>query len=178
MVTLPRLTGRLSWPIAVGVLVLVVGTGAFLFATQPTHRTGAIVAPLILLALLGGLLLTSKQLDTTAGRLVTTRLLVLRQTLDLASVTGIDVVDNKAGEAMLSLKGSGARTFVSLLHLTATVQRSLDAPTLKALADGVERFVAPGVAGRDAVTAQLRAQAAHVADGGAPSDSPLASVVR
>lgn len=178
MIVLPKLTTRASWPIGIGIVVLILLTGAVVFTTQPTHRTAVIVGSVLILALLVGLILKSVHLDPSAGRLVTTRLLVLRQTLDLTSVTTVAVIDNKAGEAMLSLKGPGPRTFVSLLHLTATVKRSLGAPRLTALADALDRFVPAGATGRGETTARLRAQAAHVTAGGAPSDSPLAEIAR
>lgn len=137
------------------------------------------MAPVLLLALLVGLMLKTVQLDPVAGRLVTTRLLVLRQTLDLASVTEARLMDNRAGEAMLRLRGSGRfRSYVSLLHHTATVKRSLDGPSLTGLADALDRFVPTNATGRNDVIARLRSQARHVAAGGGPSDSPPAALVR
>lgn len=176
MIVLPKLTGKSSVPIAVGIFALIVITGAVLFATQPTHRVGAVVAPLLVIVVIGALLLKTVRLDPTAGRIETVRVLFLRQSLDLASVTRLAVAGNGANEAMLGLKGSGPRTFVSLLHLSDGIKRSLDAERLRALVGAVEQFVPEGAAGRGESIEALRAQAAFVEAGGAAAESPLAGM--
>jgi hypothetical protein len=104
------------------------------------------------------------------------RTVVFRQTLDLGTVTKLAVAGNGANEAMLGLKGVGPRTFVSLLHLSGRVKRSLDATRLRELANAIERFVPDAAEGKAETVMALIAQAAFEQSGGAPADSPLAPI--
>lgn len=170
-VTLPRLT-------SVGAVALLVGTGVValaavvvLFVTQPANRwAAAVVGALLVLAALA-ILTHRRRLDPATGRLEASTL-GLRRCVELGPTTHVSLVTNRAGGLLLrAAPAHGRAVLAQVLVLSDSVERSLEPGTLVVLADTLETH---GAAGAAPVAKALRAQAAHLAAGGAPRTSPLA----
>lgn len=170
MIRLRKPTSKVSWPIAVAIFVLVGVVGVYVFATQPSNRVSAVVGVLIIWACFVAMLAQWTDLDTQRGRLVSTRLFVIRRSVDLATAK-IAVGSNGVDGVLFGARGRGAPIYALLLQL-GSMNTTVSPQILTALADTVERFAPQQT---ETVT-QLRAQAAYVAGGGAPQQSPLAAL--
>lgn len=169
-VPLLRTRGSTAWVVGTGVVAAaVVGT---LWVTQPQNRwTAVVLVPLLLLFLLA-VLGSGRWLDPEAGTLTWRRLGVRRVTVALRDVTSVDLVPG-GGHVLLRVQDARRARSVPVLALTQYVHRSQPAALLSTLADTLERETPRRVVGD--VAALLRAQARHVAEGGVPETSPLAS---
>ncbi|MFC6345553.1 hypothetical protein ACFP8W_26440, partial [Nocardioides hankookensis] len=89
-----------------------------------------------------------------------------------ADADRVRVRSNRSGQAVLEVRGAGARTslYLPLVALDLGGDRCQSAPFLRTVADEIDRW-APG---RSGVVRTLRDQAEHLEQGGTVSDSPLA----
>ena len=110
-------------------------------------------------------------LDPEHGRLVWEAAGVWRRSVALADASELQI-RRSAGQALLQVRGKGRRTssHLALVAVDMGGDRSQPPEVLRALADQIERW-APE---RGAVVRMLRAQADHVAAGGAVRESPVA----
>ena len=111
-------------------------------------------------------------LDSGASAVVRDVWGLLPRTSRWADADVVKVRSNNAGQALLEVRGTGHRTSIHLPLVAVDLggDRSQSPELLRALADQLETW-APH---RAAVVRQLRAQADHVAGGGAVRESPLA----
>ncbi|WP_040164380.1 hypothetical protein [Microbacterium gorillae] len=165
---------RTSTLIGAAIFGVVIVVGVIIAVTQPANRAWALIGTPVLCLIFAGMLATRTVLDADHGSITTTRVWVFRRRVDLASATRIAIGPNNNNRAVFGVRGSGGTVFVDLVHCSTGVNVALEPPALTALADAVERFVPPAVPRRTEVVAQLRAQAAFLAGGGRPQDSPLA----
>ncbi|HSE72482.1 MAG TPA: hypothetical protein VLA97_17070 [Nocardioidaceae bacterium] len=172
----PRLTSRSAIGWFVGTMVVAAAVVGYLTATQPENRwTLWVIVPLFLLLVLA-VLSQACWVDTGTGTVVWRRWW-RRSTLTLSRATGVELVTDRGGALLLSLRGPEQRSarYLPVLALTTYVEKSQPPQVLEGLAGQLERWSTAQVYGR--VPRELRDQARWVASGGDPKDSPLAGRV-
>ena len=167
----PRLTARLQLVSEVAVLVVGLVLIVLIAVFEPRAWWVSALVALVLLYLLVVLLTERTWLgpDAVSRRRWSPRPVVLR----LADVAQVEVQDRGATGAALVLHGPGGarrRTTIAvpLVQVSMFDARAQSPEVLRRLAD----IVVDLPDGQDAATL-LRAQATHVAEGGAPERSPL-----
>jgi hypothetical protein len=153
---------------AVGVPAIVI----WAFLTQPIGDRAAAVAVGVLLVGFVVFLATRRTwLDPDHGLLVREVAGVWRRSIAWADASEVRVRSN-GGQALLQVRSKGWRTsaYLALVAVDVGGDRSLPPEFLRTLADQIERW-APE---RGAVAKLLRAQADHMAAGGAVRESPVA----
>jgi len=154
---------------AVSIPVLVV----WALLTQPvTNQVVAVVVGPGLLVFFALLIFRSTSLDTERGLVVRTICGVWDRRVAWAGATVVRIRNNNAGQALLEVRGDGRRTstYLPLVAVDLGGDRSQPPEVLGLLAEQLERW-APE---RGAVVKLLRAQADHMAAGGAVRESPVA----
>lgn len=170
-VPVPRLLSRspsmwVSMGVAVVGLLAVVGY----YSLDDATRVPAIVVGVLLLGFLGVLLSRRTWVDTDNGGVVRETARVYRREVPWAEARTVQVRSNNGGQALLQVQGRGGSAYIPLVAVDLGGDRTQQPQFLETLADEIERW-APE---RAAVVKQLRAQAAHVAAGGAVRESPIA----
>jgi hypothetical protein len=154
---------------AVSIPVLVV----WALLTQPvTNQVAAVVVGAVLLLFFALLVFRSTSLDTERGLVVRTICGVWSRRVAWAGAAVVRIRNNNAGQALLEVRVEGRRTstYLPLVAVDLGGDRSQPPEFLGILADQIERW-APE---RGAVVKLLRAQADHMAAGGAVRESPVA----
>ena len=174
-VAVPRLLSRSTtlW-LSVGVAVVgVIGVVGWALATQPVaNQVAAVVVGVLLLLAVAFVTGRRTWLDTTHGLVGRDVWGVLRRTVAWRDADRVQVASNRAGQALLEVGGSGARTSIHLPLVAVDVggDRTQDPAFLRTLAAEIDRW-APQ---RSAVVRSLVGQAEHLEAGGTVRDSPLA----
>jgi hypothetical protein len=141
--------------------------------TQPvTNQVAGTVGIAVLIVFFVLLVFRSTSLDTERGLVVRTICGVWDRPVAWAGASRVRIRNNNAGQALLELRGEGRRTstYLPLVAVDLGGDRSQSPEFLRTLAAQIELW-APE---RGAVVRQLRAQADHVAAGGAVRESPVA----
>jgi hypothetical protein len=170
-VPVPRLLSRspsMWWSMAVAVVGMVAVVGYF--SLDGSTRVPAILVGVLLLGSLAVLLSRRTWLDTDNGRVVRETARVYRREVPWAEARTVRVRSNNGGQALLQVQGGGGSAWIPLVAVDLGGDRTQPPQFLELLADEVERWASD----RGAVVKQLRAQAAHVASGGAVRESPIA----
>lgn len=168
---LPRLTTRSALAWAIGTAVVVAGGAGCLSVAQPENAPYGygIVAVLAVGVLL--VALSATWVDAAAGTIIWRRWAVTRTTVALREATRVAVVGS-GPQALLQVRAGRRGGHLVLLVLSDYVQRSQSPEVLSALADTLTAHTASATSGE--AVGLLRAQAKHIATGGAPATSPLA----
>ena len=174
-IAVPRLLSRSAtmWLSAAAAAVGVAAVVVWAFLTQPVgNRIAALVVGVLVVGFVIFLVTRRTWLDPDRGLLVREVARVWRRSVAWADASELRVRSNGAGQAVLGVRGAGRRTstYVALVAVDLGGDRSLSPEFLRTLADQIERW-APQ---RGAVVKLLRAQADHVASGGAVRESPVA----
>jgi hypothetical protein len=174
LVRIPRLTSRSGKLWGVATVVAVILAMGYVAVAQPEYAAAAavmaVLAPLVAAALVSG----GQWIEPATGRITTTRIRVLKRSVDLAEARTVTLVNNRGGGLHLTVKPrSGRAMLVPVLLLSDYVKRSQSPDLLRLLADQVEQRCL----GAGKVPDQLRRQAEHLAKGGSAEDSPFASLV-
>jgi hypothetical protein len=144
------------WGLATVVAVVV--AMAFLAVTQPQYAAaGGGVVVVVLLAVVA-LVSGGQWIDTGSGRITSTRLRVLRRSVDLADARTVALVENRGGGLNLTVKPrSGRAMLVPVLLLSDYVKRSQSPEVLRLLADQVEQRCSGAGKVPDQLRRQIRA---------------------
>lgn len=146
---------------------------AWAFLTQPAdNRVAAVVVGALFAGFVVFLVTRRTWLDPDRGLLVHEVAGFWRRSVAWADTSQVRIRSNNAGQALLEVRGAGRRTttYLPLVAVDVGGDRSQSPEFLSALADEIEHW-APQ---REGVVKQLRAQAQHVAGGGAVRESPVA----
>lgn len=173
-IPVPRLLSRSAtmWLSVAAAALGVPAVVVWAFLTQPVgNRVAAVVVGLLFLGFVVFLVTRRSWLDPDRGLLVREVGGVWRRSVAWADASELRV-RSSGGQAMLEVRGAGRRTptYLALVAVDLGGDRSLSPEFLRTLADQIERW-APQ---RGAVVKLLRAQADHVAAGGAVRESPVA----
>jgi hypothetical protein len=174
-IPVPRLLSRekTMWLSVIATVVAFVVILVWAFATQPlVNQLSALVLLVVVVLLLGFLGGRRTWLDTGRGAVVRDVWGLAPRAESWADAEVLRVRSNNAGTAALEVRGRGDRTsvYIGLVAVNVGGERSQRPEFLRALADQLERW-APD---RGALARSLRAQADHIASGGAVRESPLA----
>jgi hypothetical protein len=174
-IAVPRLLSR-SGTMWLSMVAAAVGVPAVLdwaLLTQPVgNQVAAAVVAVLFVGFVVFLMTRRTWLDPDRGVLVREVAGVWRRSVAWADAAQIRIRSNNAGQALLEVRGADRRTsaYLPLVAVDIGGDRSQAPEFLSALADEIERW-APQ---KEAVVKQLRAQADHVASGGAVRESPVA----
>lgn len=161
------------WVSGIVALVSIPAVAVWGLLTQPlVNQVAGVVGCAVVLIFLGVLILRWTWLDTDRGLVVRSICGVWSRPVAWAEASQVRIRSNNAGQALLEVRGAGRRTstYLPLVAVDMGGDRSQSPEFLSALADEIERW-APQRVG---VVKQLRAQAEHMASGGAVRESPLA----
>lgn len=175
-IPVPGLRSRSAsmWLSVLVAAVAVLGIVGWALATQPvTNQVAAVVLAVVLFGGLGALAARRSWMDTDRGTLVRRSWTLRQQEVAWSEASRLRLQPNHAGQLMLEVRGASRRAsfHLPLVAVDLGGDRSQPPEVLRALADQIESW-APE---RASVARKLRAQADHLAGGGAVRESPLAT---